>query len=276
LDHGIVFNLDPTILELGPFELRYYGIIFASMLYAGFSVWHHQMVRAGHSAEISEKYLIWGVIAVLAGSRLGHCFFYEPERFLADPITILYFWKGGLASHGATIGLILSAILYAWKYKFPTLEIMDNLAMPAAIAAAAVRLGNFFNSEIVGRATDLPWAVRFPIHDCHSEYLCRAAIPRHPSQLYEFTWGLFVLLVLYLTDRYNGKEKRPHGLMCGVFLALYFTGRFFLEYVKEFQVDKFIENQSAFTMGQYLSIIPVILGLCLITWSKRKGAKTNP
>jgi phosphatidylglycerol:prolipoprotein diacylglycerol transferase len=265
LDHGIVFNLDPTIVHLGPLQLRYYGIIFAAMLYIGFILWRRQMIRGGHSEEVAEKFLIWGVVAVLAGSRLGHCFFYEPGRFLKDPITILYVWKGGLSSHGATIGLVVALVLFARKYKLSIIETLDRFSMSAAVGAASVRLGNFFNSEIVGRKTDLPWAVRFVRYEDGGAYA------RHPSQLYEFAFGLFVLLVLYLADRRSGREQRPRGLLAGLFLVVYFAGRFMVEFVKEYQTleDSFL------TMGQYLSIIPFVCGVVLLVWCKKNGKKES-
>lgn len=264
---AFVWNVDPTIAHLGPFQLRYYGVIFASMLYIGFVIWKKQALRGGYSEEVADRYLMWGVVGVLAGARLGHCLFYEPERYLADPITILYFWKGGLASHGATVGVILSLVFFSLKYKVGMLETLDRMTMPSAVGAAAVRLGNFFNSEIVGRPTDVPWAMRFPLHDCQSLEPCAAAIPRHPSQLYEFTFGLLVLLALYLADKAAGKEKRPVGMMTGLFLGMYFLGRFMIEFVKEFQVEELIEQHSTLTMGQYLSVVPCIVGLSILTWS---------
>ncbi len=270
---AFVWNLDPTIFRLGPIQLRYYGIIFASMLYIGFLLWRWQMLRGGHSLEVAEKYLIWGVIAVLAGSRLGHCLFYEPARYLSDPITILYVWKGGLASHGATVGLVIALVLFSLKYKLPIMEVLDRFSMSAAVGAAAVRLGNFFNSEIVGRETDLPWAVYFPLHDCHRASMCDAAVPRHPSQLYEFALGMFVLFSLYMADRIAGREKRPRGMLAGLFLVLYFAGRFFVEFVKEYQVDELIEGESFLTMGQYLSIIPFVCGVGMLVWAKKNVGK---
>ncbi len=272
---AFIWDIDPTIANLGPLQLRYYGIIFATMLYIGFLIWRKQALRGGHSGELADKYLIWGVIGVLAGSRLGHCFFYEPERYLSDPITILFFWKGGLASHGATIGVIVSLVLFARKYKIGVLDTLDRFTMSSAVGAAAVRLGNFFNSEIVGRKTDVAWAVIFPLHDCHQLTMCSDAVPRHPSQLYEFTFGLFVLLVLYLADKIAGGEKRPLGMMTGIFLSLYFLGRFLVEFVKEYQVDKLIENDSTLTMGQYLSIIPFSCGIIILVWSAFNARKSK-
>ncbi len=264
---AFIWNVNPTIAHLGPFQLRYYGIIFASMLYIGFVIWKKQALRGGYSTEIADKYLMWGVVGVLAGSRLGHCLFYEPERYLSDPISILYFWKGGLSSHGATIGVIVSIVLFSLKNKLGLFETLDRMTMPSAVGAAAVRLGNFFNSEIVGRPTDVPWAVRFPLHDCRSLAPCDAAVPRHPSQLYEFFFGLFVLLTLYLADRFAGKEKRPVGMMTGIFLGLYFLGRFLIEFVKEYQAEWEVDAPSGLTAGQYLSIIPCAAGLVIFAWS---------
>lgn len=301
MENGIVYYLNPILLEIplpfedfGPIQLRYYGIIFAAMLYIGFLLWRKQMLRGGYSSELADRYLIWGVIAVLAGSRLGHCLFYEPSKYLSNPIEILYFWKGGLASHGATIGLVVAMLGFSIKYKLRFLEVLDRFSMSAAVGAAAVRLGNFFNSEIVGRVTDVPWAVKFLRHDCyrlklhnacdilnmenpesHSKwsYIVQNVPARHPSQLYEFALGLFVLLSLYLADRFAGREKRPLGLLAGLFLTIYFLGRFFVEFVKEYQTD--LQREEFLTMGQYLSIIPFAIGLALVIWSLVRHKATD-
>ena len=135
------------------------------------------------------------------------------------------------------------------------------------MGAIAVRLGNFFNSEIVGRQTDLPWAVIFPLYDCGSPTVCATAVPRHPSQLYEAALGTVILLVLYFADRWAGRENRPRGLLTALFLILYFIARFSVEFVKEYQA---LKNTSALTMGQYLSILPVLAGIALLIWSIKR------
>jgi prolipoprotein diacylglyceryl transferase len=270
VDCKLVWDLDPAIWEgsLGPFhpELRYYGIIFALTLYIGYLLWLWQMDRGGHPRKISEPYLLWGVAGVILGARLGHCLFYEPEHYLANPLQILAFWKGGLASHGATVGLVVVLILYARKYKLPIVEVLDRFSMPAAVGASAVRLGNFFNSEIVGRVTDLPWGVRFPRYERMT-----GALPacRHPSQLYEFFFGALVLLILYLADRFAGREKRPRGMLAGLFLTAYFMGRFFIEFVKEYQTD--LQQSEFLTMGQYLSVLPFVIGVGTLIWAFTRG-----
>jgi len=298
LSDAPIFNLDPVLVHLGPLQLRYYGLIFAAMLYIGFVLWRWQMLRGGHKPEIADKYLIWGVIAVLLGSRLGHCLFYEPETYLADPIRILKFWEGGLASHGATVGLVIAMLLFSIKHKLRFLEVLDRFSMSACIGAAAVRLGNFLNSEIVGRVTDVPWALRFPRHDCGRLDLCEEIFhnakilpednpewarliehtpARHPSQLYEFALGIFVLVALYLADRWAGREKRPIGLLASLFLVLYFAGRFCVEYVKDYQGGA-LETGQGLTEGQILSILPFFVGALLLGWviAKRRPTHDGP
>ncbi len=262
---GFLWNLDPVLIHLGPVTIRYYGAVFVCTLVIAFLFWRWQMKRGGYGKAATEGFITWGALATILGARLGHCLFYEPARYLSKPLEMLYFWQGGLASHGATIGLVLALVLYCRIHKLPVLELMDRFSPSAAIGAAGVRLGNFLNSEIVGRVTDLPWAVRFARYEDHGAYA------RHPSQLYEFAMGLLVLLAVVLADRWAGREKRPRGLLVGTFLLLYFTGRFCVEFVKEYQA---LDN-SFLTMGQYLSIIPMLIGAVLLVWCIIKPTPTR-
>jgi phosphatidylglycerol:prolipoprotein diacylglycerol transferase len=214
-------------------------------------------MRGGYPKELAERFFLWGFIAIIIGGRLGECCFYGGSRYLADPISILYVWKGGLSSHGVTLGLVIALITFAIRNNLKIIEVFDRFAMSAALGAAMVRLGNFFNSEIVGSATDVTWGVKFIRYD-------GGIVARHPSQLYEFALGIFVLLLLYFTDKRAGKENRPLGLMSGLFLTVYFFGRFMVEFVKEHLVLK----NSFLTMGQYLSIIPFFVGVGILIWSK--------
>jgi prolipoprotein diacylglyceryl transferase len=253
-----VWDVSPVLLTLGPIQVRYYGLLFALMLIGGYYIWQWQMLRGGHTQAEAEGFFLWGAVAVIAGARLGQVLFYDPKRYLANPIEILYVWKGGLASHGATLGLVLVLILYARHLNLSRLEILDRFSMSAALGALMVRIGNFMNSEIVGRVTDVPWAVKFPrcIYDKH---LPLDRVPaRHPSQIYEVFLGLFVLLSLYLVDR-KYKEERPLGLLAWLFFILYFSGRFVVEFFKEYQALS--PDKSLLTMGQWLSIPFVLIGL---------------
>ena len=266
MNHGIVFDLDPIFIHFGSVRITYYGVLFASMLLVGFFFWRHQLVRGGYSADLAEKYTVWGIIGFIAGCRLGHCLFYESDKYLSHPLSILKFWEGGLASHGGGIGVLTVLIIMAYKERINLIELIDRISLTFATGATFVRFGNFLNSEIVGRATDVPWAVRFMRYD-------HGAVARHPSQLYEFGLGLFCLCALLLADRWAGKERRPVGLMAGLFGVIYFPGRFFLEYVKEYQA---LDTTSTFTMGQYLSIPFFILGVIFLIYAKNQPPKPAP
>lgn len=268
----LVWDVSPTILELGPIKLRYYGLIFAAMLMGGFYIFRWQMLRGGYSEKQADRYLLFGVLGVVIGSRLGHVMFYEPGRYFSNPIEILKIWKGGLASHGATIGLLFVSYLFARSEKIKVLEIFDRITMPAALGATAVRIGNFFNSEIVGRATDVPWAIKFPLGYQDAGLPLELVPARHPSQLYEALMGLCVLATLYLIDR-KFKEERPLGLLFGTFGILYFGGRFLIEFVKEYQAIS--PDASILTMGQYLSLPFIAIGLYFVYQSYRNPVPTS-
>lgn len=211
------------------------------------------MLRGGHDEETIGQFVIYGVLGVLVGSRLGHCFFYDMERCFNPVTNVFKVWQGGLSSHGATIGLSLGLILYAYRKSLHVAEVTDRFSMCAAIGAILVRIANFINSEIVGRPTGGSWGVRFPRHD----RVPLSEVPlRHPSQLYEVGLGILVLVVLFVLDRHF-KEKRRRGLLSAVFLITYFSGRFFVEFFKAHQTL----NPNAFlTMGQWLSIPGVAIG----------------
>jgi prolipoprotein diacylglyceryl transferase len=193
-------------------------------------------------------------LGVLVGSRLGHVLFYDLDKALDDPMWVFEIWTGGLASHGAVVELILAMWLFTKRRGVPFLEGADRFSYSAALGATLVRLGNFFNSEIVGRKVlDQSWGVRFPRYDQAVD------VPlRYPTQIFEVLLGLFVMLCLYITDKKMGEEKRPRGLMISVFFLVYFAGRFVVEFFKEYQT---LDQSSALTMGQYLSIPGFFIGL---------------
>lgn len=297
----MIIDLDPVALSIGPLQIRWYGAMFALTLGVAFLFWRAQMRRGGYPTKIIDGFILWGALGTVLGARLGHCFFYHPQEYLADPIRVLFFWKGGLASHGATVGLFVVLLVYSWIHKLRPLEIFDRFACSAAVGAAGIRMGNFLNSEIVGRSSDVAWAMKFPRYDytyntaewtkqlslsahdwliTHSnnghlppyeklpvwvrEELWALTATRHPSQLYEFSIGVMVLLALIFADRFAGKEKRPLGLLAGLFFTLYFAGRFCVEFFKARHVLG--TDASMLSMGQYLSLIPFLAGIGLLIW----------
>ena len=280
---AISWDIDPVLFQLGKLEIRYYGLFFALTIYTGFWIWQRNALRWGHSFAFADAFLWYGVVAIVAGSRLGHCLFYEPERYLKNPIEILYIWKGGLASHGATAGLFLAVWLFARRFQTTFARVADLVTPAIAVAAGGVRIGNFFNSEIVGRPWDGPWAVIFHRHDRMMGL--PEAIPRHPTQVYEVLMGLGTFGVLWLLQRMDIR-RAGSGLTTGVFLICYFSARFSVEFFKEEQAEhlrdsseKAIGGESAvlhITMGHYLSILPVLVGVGLIIAALRQSREALP
>ncbi len=245
---------DPILFDFGKLQIRYYGLFFATGIFIGYLFWQKNMQRRGHSEELAETYVVWGFLAIIIGARLGHCLFYEPQFYFQNPIEILKVWKGGLASHGAFIAIIISLILFHRVKKVPLFDVMDSISMAAAISAISIRLGNFMNSEIVGRVTDVPWGIKFPLYEKYVEIMTKEPQilqPRHPSQLYEAGMGLIILIALYLINRIYKEKCPPSGMLVGALFSLYFTGRFIVEYFKEYQA---FSPDMPFTMGQLLSV----------------------
>jgi prolipoprotein diacylglyceryl transferase len=262
-----VWDVDPILLPLwGQFGIRYYGLLFSLLFVGGYFLFRWQVIRAGGTQDDAYNVILPGAIGVVAGARLGHVIFYEPGRLLSDPLWVFQVWEGGLASHGAVVGVMLALLYYARTYKQSYLEVLDRLTFSSALSAILVRIGNFFNSEIVGRVTDGTWGVRFPRFDRLPPDL---APLRHPSQLYEVVLGLVVLGALFWVDRSFGREKRPRGVLTGTFLAVCFLGRFLVEFFKEYQV---LPNTFPLTMGQILSIPAVLAGIVIFWWSLKTRA----
>lgn len=208
---------------------------------------------------LCDKLTVYVVIATIIGARLFHVFFYEkPSFYLSNPLKILYVWEGGLASHGAAIGIVLAIILFSYRYrsfrpKLDWLRVLDYVSLPALVAAFFIRLGNFTNQEILGTKTALPWAVIFghPVDG-------GLPVARHPVSLYEALYYLLLFIILFpLAWKTSLLEKK--GKLIGLFLIVVFTFRFFIEFLKEEQ-SELLNTVSTLTMGQYLSIPLVILG----------------
>jgi prolipoprotein diacylglyceryl transferase len=241
------------LMMKGPFEIRYYSLVFVLVFLGGYLLLNWQVRRGGGDKDDAADFIIYGVLGVLVGARLGHVLFYDLEKAINDPWWIFAIWTGGLASHGAVLGLIYAMYRFTKARGVPFLEGSDRFAFSAALGATLVRIGNFFNSEIVGRRTDQSWGVRFPRFDKSGD----DSPLRYPTQLYEAAIGIFVLICLFIFDRALGKEKRPRGAMISLFFALYFPLRFAVEFWKEHQVFQ----ETTLDMGHYLSVPGALLGV---------------
>jgi prolipoprotein diacylglyceryl transferase len=252
---------------MGPLvELRYYSLLFVVVFLGGHALLNWQIKRGGGGPEVAGDFIVYGVLGVLIGARLGHVLFYDLDHALEDPIWVLKIWTGGLASHGAVVGLIIAMYLFTRSRGVPFLEGSDRFSFSAALGATVVRIGNLFNSEIVGRKVpDQSWGMRFP-RNLPDHGLDPIPL-RYPSQLYEIILGTSVFVGLLIADRVMGKEKRPRGAMISWFFALYFTGRLFTEYYKEIEA---LPLDSSISMGQYLSVLPALLGWYGVYWSLKR------
>jgi len=262
-----VHNIDPVFLQIGPVEIRYYGVFFTLAMIQGGLLWTWQVKRSGR--DIADALpLIWmAIIGVVLGGRLGNILFYNFGDLFRNPVEALSTLRGGFASHGSTIGLLTALYIYSRRFDMPYLEALDRVSLSIPLATVFVRLGNFMNGEIVGKASTVSWAVIYPAYD-KSRGL--SLTPRHPSQLYEVVMGLVVFAILFSVDRKLG-EKRPVGLMTGLILGCYFTGRFFVEF---FKAPHVLSPSFPLTMGQILSVPFAAVGWYLVVTRTRMMKKT--
>jgi prolipoprotein diacylglyceryl transferase len=258
-----IFIDSPTLSTIGPIEPRWYGFMFACAFIFGYMGTGKLYKDAGRSQEDLDRLLIYVLIATVIGARLGHVLFYNPEYYLRNIHLIPQVWTGGLASHGAAIGIIIAMVLYAKKTAGTTfMWVADRVVPGVAIGGMFIRIGNFFNSEIVGVESDLPWAIIFS--SAPSLDMAERTLPRHPSMLYESLLCVIVVIILFaIYNRY--KKQPPEGALFGTFLVILFTGRILIEFTKETQAD-FLAAYPV-DMGQILSVPLVAYGAWLL-WKK--------
>lgn len=269
----ITWNVDPEIFRIGGFALRYYSLMFVFAFYFSYLLLSKIYKKENVSLSLLNKLSVYIFIGTIAGARLGHTLFYEFSYYknhLLEIILPFSITNGkfqltgyqGLASHGAAIGITVAVIWYCWKFKQSFLWIMDRLVIVVALSAFFIRIGNLFNSEIIGKPTNVTWAFIFERVDM---------IPRHPAQLYEAISYVIIFCILWFL--YKKKiEKVQQGFLFGCFLMMLFSVRFLVEFAKENQET--FENTMVINMGQILSIPFVLIGVFLmISKSKRNGDK---
>ena len=262
---AINWSVDPELFSLGPLSIRWYSLLFISGFILGWFIFKWFFKREGISKKLLDPLLYTLLIGTIVGARLGHCLFYQPEYYLTSEhfAEIFMPWKGGLASHGGTIALVLAmwwfARYYGRKNDFDFLWILDHLCIAVCFAGAFIRIGNLFNSEIYGDVTTMPWGFVFENRG--------ETMPKHPTQLYEaLSYAILgiVLLLLY-KNRTKGLYR---GSYIGIFFIVLFGMRFIIEFIKENQVD--FESTMALNMGQWLSIPFILIGVGLLIYSYRK------
>lgn len=294
-----IHNIDPVLFELGPISIRYYGALYAIGIMSGFFICQYFMRRRGYSDDIFNKLIIYLVVGLILGAHFGHLFFYEPESLIKNPIRIIQLGKG-LASHGGFAGAIIALFLFRRRMKkmadlpaaakkgwkparlnfdygqasaISYLEYTDVITIGGALLVPFIRLGNFFNSEIIGRivSKDFPLAIAFRRTMENRGRSEADLIWRHPSQLYEMAAGILIFLLLFFL--YKKLQRRiQDGTIFFSFVFLYFLSRFLIEFVKEYQA---LPSSFPLTMGQILSLPLIIFGVVMFIWKKSYKLKAE-
>ncbi|MFT6716930.1 MAG: phosphatidylglycerol:prolipoprotein diacylglycerol transferase [Saprospiraceae bacterium] len=268
----LTWDMDPAIFSIGSLEIRYYGLLWASSFWLGYLLIKKMYLKEGIKEALLDPLLYAVLIGAVLGARLGHVFFYDFDWYFtvnnveekSHMLSVLNIREGGLASHGGAIGVIIGIWWYSkFKIKRSMLWVLDRMVIAGALAGAFIRVGNFFNSEIVGVPTEKPWGIVFT-------YLGEN-FARHPAQLYEalaYTVVLVLLLFLYKKKKLVAQE----GKMFGLFLMVVFTARFFIEFIKNSQhgIESYFGD--VLSTGQLLSIPFVLIGAFFMV---RKSTKMD-
>ena len=266
------WDISPEIFRIGGFALRYYSIGFLLAFAASYFIMAYILRRENRDPLILDRLLVYVVLGTLIGARLGHCFFYEFDYYRHRPWEIVlpfnmdhqhFEFTGyqGLASHGGAIGILLAVWWYSRRYSISFIWLLDRLAVVVPLAGCFVRTGNFFNAEIIGIPSHLPWAVIFARVD---------NLPRHPAQLYEAAAYLLIFACLFYLYKKNTVQQKP-GYLFGLLLILVFSARFIIEFVKENQET--FENGQLLNMGQILSLPLIAAGIYFLQYYERSHGK---
>lgn len=257
-------HIDPVAIDLGVFVIRWYSLAYIAGILLGWLVVRH--IHKKHPIEnltskAIEDMIMWAVLGIMLGGRLGYILFYKLDYYLANPAHIFMLWEGGMSFHGGMLGMILAFYLFARRRNIPYLKLMDAMAVAAPIGLFLGRIANFINGELYGRITDSPLGMVFPNG---------GDLPRYPSQLFQAGMeGLALGLTLWILYRHTNAIKKP-GVISGVFLIGYSLARMTGELFRE------PDPQLGFlfahvTMGQLLSLPMLLLGVYLVVVAQRKG-----
>lgn len=258
----IPWDVNPEIFRIGSFAIRWYGLLFASSFVVGYIIMNRIFRNENLGEPVLDRLTIYMAIGVIAGARLGHCLFYEPAYYLKNPLEILMIWHGGLASHGAAIGILIALWLFARKEKKDYDWILDRIAIVVALSGFFIRMGNLMNSEIYGTETTVPWGFVFLRNGENA--------PKHPTQIYE---GLSYLIIFIILYRIYWSKKGQHiqGTLISLACILIFAARFIIEFLKEDQVA--FEASMKLNMGQLLSIPFILIGITGLILSIKRNKR---
>ena len=254
-------RIDPNLLEIGPFAIRWYALAYVAGLLLG---WRY-MLRLNSSrahmttSEVIDELLVWAIVGVVLGGRLGYVVFYNPSFYMENPLQIFAVWRGGMSFHGGLLGVTLTMVWFAKRRHLELLRLSDLVSCAVPLGLFFGRIANFINGELFGRVTKVPWAMTFP----HG-----GPLPRHPSQLYEAVLeGIVLFALLAWLAWHKGALQKP-GMLTGVYLLGYALARVSIEFVRQ------PDAQIGFlplgtTVGQWLSV-PMLIGGMYLIWRAQK------
>ena len=254
-------GIDPNLLEIGPFAIRWYALAYIAGLLLG---WRY-MLRLNSSrahmttSEVIDELLVWAIVGVVLGGRLGYVVFYNPSFYAENPLQIFAVWMGGMSFHGGLLGVTLTIIWFAKRRHLELLRLSDLVSCAVPLGLFFGRIANFINGELFGRVTDVPWAMTFPRG---------GPLPRHPSQLYEAALeGMVLFALLAWLAWHKGALQKP-GMLTGVYLLGYALARALIELVRQPDVQiGFLPLGT--TIGQWLSV-PMLFGGVYLIWRAQK------
>ena len=259
--------IDPIAIAIGPFAIRWYALAYVVGLFLG---WRYMIYLTRRpvapdgtglmSAAAVDDFFVWATLGIILGGRLGYVLFYEPAFYAAEPLQILYVWRGGMSFHGGVLGVFAAILLFARRRGLNWLSLNDVTAAAVPIGLFLGRIANFINGELFGRVTDVSWGVVFP---------GGGPRPRHPSQIYEAALEGLVLFAILHFLVIRGNALRSPGLVTGSFLVGYAVFRSISELFRQPDAHiGFLAGQA--TMGQTLSLPMLIVGLYVIWWARRR------
>lgn len=260
-------RIDPVAISLGPLDIHWYGLMYLFGIVGGWYVLVRRSARKDTPLERNQidDLVFYAACGVIGGGRAGYCFFYGFDQLMANPLSLFYIWEGGMSFHGGFLGVCVAMLLYARKTQTHPIDLLDFIAPVVPIGLGAGRIGNFIGAELVGRVSSVPWAMHFP-GDPEGVY-------RHPSQLYQASLeglAMFVLLMWF------SAKPRPRYAVSALFLLLYGSFRFGVEFVREPDVG--IDVLFGWlTRGQLLSLPMIIFGFVLfyIAYGRREDNKVS-